>query len=121
MELRLNSLLEVIQDAWGWVGLDPAEVLRVNLFGNLLVRDTSSAYWRICPEELSCEKVAETADQYQQVIDTPEFQKDWTMSVMVREATASLGEPTAGRVFCLKVPSVLGGKYASENIVDRRN
>jgi len=111
----MKSLIEVIQDAWGWVGLEPTEVMQVNLFGNLLVRDTSFAFWRICPEELSCEKIAETDHLYQQVIGTSEFQEDWAMAVMVREAAAKLGEPTAGRVYCLKIPGVLGGKYASEN------
>ena len=68
--------------------------------------------WRICPEELSCEPVATTPQELQQVRSS----NDWTMERLVAIATASLGAPGEGRCFCLKIPGVLGGKYEAANL-----
>ena len=51
-------MLNVIEHAWGWIGLEPAEVVEQNLFGNVVVRATDGEVWRICPEELSCAVIA---------------------------------------------------------------
>jgi len=45
-------LLTTIRESWGWTGLAPAAVTATNPFGNVIVRATDRAYWRICPEEL---------------------------------------------------------------------
>jgi hypothetical protein len=47
-------MVETIRDAWSWVGLNPAEIIFTNLFGNLIVKDAAGIFWRICPEELTC-------------------------------------------------------------------
>jgi Domain of unknown function (DUF1851) len=49
------------------------------------------------------------------------FVVDWAMQVLVDQASAAIGTPAAGRCYCLKVPSVLGGAYALHNIgtIDR--
>jgi hypothetical protein len=38
-------MLDIIREAWGWIGLDPADVVATNSFGNLIVRATDGAYW----------------------------------------------------------------------------
>ena len=55
------SLVEIVRVEWGFAGLDPADIIDVNAFGNVLVQDTQGRYWRICPEELSCGLVASSA------------------------------------------------------------
>lgn len=42
--------------------------------------------------------------------------RDWEMASLVEEAEARYGVQPEGRCFCLKVPAVLGGAYAIENI-----
>jgi hypothetical protein len=37
-------MLETIREAWSWIGLEPAEVIAVNLFGNLFVRAQDGAF-----------------------------------------------------------------------------
>jgi len=37
---------------------DEIEVVAVNAFGNLLIRDNGGQIWRLCPEDLSCRVVA---------------------------------------------------------------
>lgn len=109
-------MLELIRKAWGWIGLGPAEVLAENSFGNLIVRATDGAYWRICPEELSCKKIAGNAEQFAALTRKDEFLTDWEMARLVEQARQKLGPLAAGRCYCLKVPAVLGGSYAADNV-----
>ena len=46
-----------IRGAWAWAGLEPAAIVDINEFGNVLVLDTVGRYWRVCPEELAAVSV----------------------------------------------------------------
>jgi hypothetical protein len=109
-------MLDTIRKAWGWIGLDPAEVVATNAFGNLVVRASDGAYWRICPEELSCEQVAGNAEEFATLSAEEEFRTDWEMARLVELAREKLGPVPAGRCYCLKLPGVIGGKYEPANI-----
>jgi hypothetical protein len=45
------KLLETVRDAWGWIGLAPAEVQEINAFGNIFLTALDGRVWRICPED----------------------------------------------------------------------
>jgi hypothetical protein len=106
------ELVDIVRDSWGFTGLIPLRILEVNAFGNLLVKDKEGRVWRICPEELSCEIVAASSQDLEHITSS----EDWKMTRLIDLATAALGSPGAGRCFCLKVPGVLGGQYATANI-----
>ncbi len=108
-------MIDIIRESWAWIGLDPAEVIEVNDFGNLIVRATDGAFWRICPEELSCKRIADDSDKFAMLIKEPAFQADWKMERMVEAARAQLGANTTDRCYCLKLAGVLGGKYEPDN------
>lgn len=110
-----EALLQATLNGWGWVGLEPREILAVNTFGNLLLSDKTGRCWRICPEELSAEVVADDQQAYRSLLVDEEFIQDWEMGRLVQIATDHLGSPTDGRCFCLKIPATLGGKYEAEN------
>jgi len=112
----VTHLLDDILKGWRWAGVEPAAVLDVNAFGNVVFRSQDGACWRICPEELSCEIIAPSEDGYGELRQDPEFRADWLMASLVNEAEAELGRPPAGRCFCLKIPAVLGGSYSLDNI-----
>jgi len=109
-------MLDIIRKAWGWTGLDPAEVVAENAFGNLIVRAANGAYWRIRPEDLSCERVARDREEFEVLSSREEFRIDWEMSRLVEQARQMLGTLPAGRCYCLKLWSVLGGRYDAANI-----
>ena len=109
-------MLEIIRDAWGWIGLEPAEVVTQNSFGNLIVRDADECYWRICPEELSCEIVARNEAEFAVLASGEEFQTDWEMSRLVEVAGKKLGPLPLGYCYCLNVPAVIGGPYEAANM-----
>ncbi|MDX5299508.1 MAG: DUF1851 domain-containing protein [Gammaproteobacteria bacterium] len=110
------AIVDTIRDYWGWVGLKPAQVVAENDFGNLLVRDQSGRFWRLCPEDLYCKVVAHTRADLDALIRDPEFESDWCMDRLVEEASARLGPLEAGRKYCLKVPGILGGEYGGDNL-----
>ena len=41
------NILDEIRTSWGWIGINPEEVIDENDFGNLIVKDTSGKVWRI--------------------------------------------------------------------------
>lgn len=90
------DVIKLIREAWGWTGIQPVAVVAENDFGNLLVRDEAHRYWRICPEELSCEVVAGTRDELDRLISDAEFETDWRMDRLVEEARQQLGPLAEG-------------------------
>ncbi|MGH1416529.1 MAG: T6SS immunity protein Tdi1 domain-containing protein, partial [Pelagimonas sp.] len=110
------SILRKINEHWGWTGLKAIEILGRNEFGNFLVLDEKQNYWRICPEELTCEVVAENRQAYLQRVNSEDFQEDWKMSNVVELARKHLGRLKAHRAYYLVIPGVLGGRYDTSNI-----
>ncbi|MHB1158580.1 MAG: T6SS immunity protein Tdi1 domain-containing protein [Phycisphaerales bacterium] len=109
-------LIQVIDDAWGWLGVCPARIEATNMFGNVIFVADDGSCWRICPEELACKQIARNTEEFKNVWDDEEFQQDWRMDRLVALAEQHLGVLAQTKCYCLKVPAVLGGEYAIENI-----
>jgi hypothetical protein len=90
-------------------------------FGNVIFTDEDGQYWRICPEELSCEVVVTNAEEFEKLQNTNGYVEDWTMQALVERVQPTLGLLTAERCYCLKIPAALGGAYALDNVgtIDR--
>ena len=110
------DMIPVIEKAWSWIGLIPSEVIASNAFGNVIVCDQAGRYWRICPEELTCQIVANSKAELDTLLVDPEFIADWEMPALVEIACASLGPLSPDRCYCLKMPALLGGEYRAENL-----
>ena len=111
----IMSLIEEIRAAWGWAGIEPAEVVGENDFGNLLIRDSTGKCWRICPEELECRVVAADREALDALSKDQEFLSDWYMKKLIELAQNELGQLASDRKYCLKIPGVLGGTYEGGN------
>ena len=109
-------MLAAIREGWGWTGIEPAEVIGVNAFGNLIARDIHGRYWRICPEDVYCKVVADSTASYHALLNDKDFVDDWEMSGLVNEARETVGQLESGQSYCLKVPGILGGAYGGENL-----
>jgi len=110
------NLVEELRESWGWVGMEPIEVVGENDFGNLMIKDKNGKYWRLCPEELSCEVVAQNRNEFDALSHDQEFLHDWYMKNLVTQAKEMLGPLIEGRKYCLKIPGVLGGEYGGSNL-----
>jgi hypothetical protein len=109
------ELARQIARAWGWTGIKPSEVVGENDFGNLMVRDVEGRYWRLCPEDLSCEIVANNRAELDALSANQSFLQSWHASARVDEAKATVGPLGLGRKYCLKIPGPLGGEHHGSN------
>jgi hypothetical protein len=110
------NTVEEINESWGWVGLSAVEVLGENDFGNLIIRDEDGKYWRLCPQDLCCRTVAGDRQELDALSYNQQFLHGWYMTELVTVARETLGPLSTGRKYCMKVPSVLGGKYGGDNL-----
>ena len=111
-----SDLVSEISAAWGWAGLEAAELISENEFGNLIVLDRAGRYWRMCPEDIYCEIVAWDRAAYEELVKQPDFIEDWQMEALVRVAREKLGDLALGQKYCLITPGILGGSYKAANI-----
>ena len=110
------ELIATVKEAWGWTGLEPYQIVGDNDFGNLMIKDQSDRYWRLCPEDLYCKVIAHTRTELGRLSQDQEFLRDWYMSELVQEARGRLGPLRPGVKSCLKIPGVLGGEYGGDNL-----
>lgn len=110
------SLVEEIRQSWGWVGIEPVEVVGENDFGNLIVKDVDGKFWRLCPEDCYCEVIAANRADLDQLSTDQEFLHDWYMKALVSLASEKLGPLADGRKYCLTIPGILGGAYGGDNL-----
>jgi len=110
------DLISEIRNAWGWVGIDPLEVVGENDFGNLIIKDVDGNYWRMCPEDTYCKIVAKSRDALDKLSQDQDFLADWYMTALVDQAKESVGPLEDGQKYCLVIPGVMGGAYGTSNI-----
>ena len=110
------SIIQEIKESWGWVGIDPIEVVGENDFGNLMIKDSQGKYWRLCPEGGYCEVIANNREELDCLSTDQEFLEDWYMQALVEQAQEHLGALIDDRKYCLVTPGILGGEYSIPNI-----
>jgi hypothetical protein len=112
----MRSLLESIQEGWGWAIGTPVRVLAVNSFGNVIVQTSSGQFYRIIPEDLTYVFLCDSEDALEIMIRDSEFTFDWDMKLLREQAERALGNLTTNECYHLVVPATLGGAYAVSNI-----
>lgn len=110
------NILEEIKQAWGWAGINPIEIVTENDFGNLIIKDETNQFWRLSPEEVYCEIVAKSIDEYNELIQDEEFVIDWFMDAMVAKSKKLLGELKPEHKYHMIIPGILDGEYGGKNI-----
>jgi hypothetical protein len=109
------SLINDLCSAWSWCGLKPTRIIAENDFGNLIIEDIDGSFWRLCPEECSCTKIASSFSELESVRNSPEFVEDWEMARIVEVAQTVCGPLSDGKKYALKIPACLGGDYVGNN------
>ncbi|WP_438423855.1 T6SS immunity protein Tdi1 domain-containing protein [Aquimarina macrocephali] len=109
-------MIAEINKAWNWKGFNATEIIRTNEFGNVIFKTDKNEYWRICPEEISCGKIAESESELNKISSDPEFIEDWEMTNLVNIAKSELGELKENEKYCLKMSAVIGGEYEKSNL-----
>jgi len=110
------NIIEEIKESWGWIGIDPEEVVGENDFGNLMIKDIYGKYWRLCPEDVYCEVVANNRTELDALSTNQEFLEDWDMELLAEQAKEKYGALDEGKKYHLVIPGALGGEYGISNI-----
>ncbi len=110
------EIIKVIESSWGWTGIQPIKIISDNAFGNLIIQDVNNRYWRLCPEDLYCNVVAENTEEFKKLSSEDNFLQDWCMETLSAQSSDRLGELAHGEKYCFVVPCVLGGEYSANNI-----
>ena len=79
-------MINEIKKSWGWTGLNPIELVDVNNFGNMIIKSSNGKYWRINPEDVSCEVIANSKSEMSQLYLNRDFNEDWLMEGLVEIA-----------------------------------
>lgn len=110
------ELIAIVEDSWGWTGLKPDQIVGDNDFGNLMVKDHTGRYWRLCPEDMYCKVIANSKVELDRLSQDQEFLHDWYMADLVQQARERLGPLRPGFKYCLRIPGALGGEYGGDNL-----
>lgn len=109
-------MLEQVNKSWNWKGFYAVLIISENDFGNIIFQSQDQAYWRLCPEELSCEIIAKSKEELNKLWLNTTFIEDWKMTNLKELAYKHLGKLTEGKKYCLKIPPILGGSYSEDNL-----
>ncbi len=116
LQNRLMDIIESVKNYWGWVGIDPIKVIAENEFGNLILKDSTGKFWRLCPEDVYCDVIADSDAQYNELVKDEEFNQDWFNEVTLQMAVNKFGPLKEDNKFTLAVPADLGGEYKASNL-----
>lgn len=108
-------ILTTINKYWAWTGIDAVEIVSSSEFGNIIFKSAEETYWRLCPEELYCNEIAENLSDLNALMVDPNFLNDWEMKEYLMVAKEKLGKLQIGEKYCLKLPLPFGGEYSKEN------
>lgn len=108
------QLLEILRKDWAWALPDPARVVAINPFGNVVVACADRSLWRVCPESLTADKISDESD-FAAVLADEEFCEDWLFDGPVTAAHSSLGPFGDGQCYGFKIWPALGGAYTPDN------
>ncbi len=78
------DILESVATYWGWTGIEPEKVIAV--------KDSAGKFWRLCPEDVYCDVIAQNDAEYNELVKDEEFNEDWFMEVILQKAVKKFGE-----------------------------
>ncbi len=110
------DILESVTTYWGWTGINPEKVIAINEFGNIIMKDTQGKFWRLCPEDVYCDVIAENDAAYNELVKDEEFNQDWFMEGILQKAVQKFGELEDDNKYTLARPETLGGEYTGANL-----
>lgn len=112
----MSRELHALRSAWGWTGVEFAEVVAHSLMGHMLLTDRQGAFHYLDPDLGSVTPLGnETAAKAH--MDREETQVIWRADTLVDAAIARLGAVTIGEVYSLTPQAMIAGDYAPENLI----
>ncbi|KQM21338.1 hypothetical protein [Novosphingobium sp. Leaf2] len=108
--------VHALNAAWGWTGVDFAEVVAHSLMGHLLVIDRAGAFHYVDPD-LGTVTLLGDEQAAQAHMAQPLTQALWRADALVDAGVKRLGPVAMGEVYSLTPQALVAGDYASENLI----
>lgn len=112
-----DALVDVVREAWGWTGADAVEVVAINPFGHLIVREGDGGFRYLDPELHTFDRIANDRPGLERWAADEEVREIWAAARLVEQAHERLGEPAPGSCYTLAPAALVAGDYAAENMV----
>lgn len=112
----MSRALAALRGAWGWTGVDFAQVVAHSLMGHLVVADADGICHYVDPELGTVTRLG-SEDETRDYLAREETQLVWRADALVDAAVRRLGPVEPGEVYSLTLPALLEGDYAPENLV----
>ncbi|HUD27687.1 MAG TPA: hypothetical protein VMQ93_02370 [Novosphingobium sp.] len=112
----MSRELHALRSAWGWTGVEFAEVVAHSLMGHMLVTDRAGTFHYLDPDLGAVTTLGDEAAATAYMA-REETQVVWRADALVDAATARLGPPAIGEVYNLRPQAMVAGDYAPENLI----
>ena len=109
------SLVEAINDGWGWTGIQAAKVHDQSPLGHLVFLDPEGRFYYLDTDGMSVDMLG-SDEAARAHLKKPEIQELWSGGALVDAARKRFGDPPAGHVFTLEPLSLLQGEYAADKM-----
>ena len=108
--------LHALNLAWGWTGVDFAEIAGQSLMGHLLAIDRKGTFHYVDPDILAVTPLGDESAARRHMA-LPETKAIWRADALVDAATQRLGLTVLGEVYSRTLSAILSGDYGHENLV----
>lgn len=109
------TLVEVVNEAWGWTGLTARRIVAESSMGHLVLTDTEDRLFYLDPDGMALIPLGTEAEA-QAHLASEEAKELWSGGALVTEARKRFGEPPEGSVFTIKPHAMIEGRYEPESL-----
>ncbi len=109
------SLVEAVNEGWGWTGLTATRVVAQSPMGHLIVSDDDDTFFYVDPDGMAIIPLG-TETEAQAHLASDEARQLWSGGALVEEGKRRFGEPPTGSVFTIKPHAMIEGRYEPENL-----
>lgn len=109
------SLVEAVNEGWGWTGLTAARVVAQSPMGHLVLSDAEGRFFYLDPDGMAIIPLGSEAEA-QAHLASDEAKELWFGGALVVEGRKRFGEPPEGSVFTIKPHAMIEGRYEPESL-----
>ena len=109
------TLVEVVNEAWGWTGLTATRIVAQSPMGHLVLSDTEDGFFYLDPDGMAVIPLGHEAEAKAHLASA-EAKELWSGGALVAEAQKRFGEPPDGSVFTIKPHAMIEGRYEPESL-----
>ncbi|WP_296722215.1 hypothetical protein [Erythrobacter sp.] len=109
------SLVEAVNEGWGWTGLTATRVVAQSPMGHLIVANADETLFYLDPDGMAIIPLGTEAEA-QAHLASDEAKQLWSGGALVEEGKKLFGEPPVGSVFTIKPHAMIEGRYEPENL-----